>query len=223
MGSWKHSIWALTLLLGGCKDDNSSMALVEQPITTRPIVAVVPVLDRSRHELAWNISQELTGALRQRLAQHDTLYLLSEDQVYAMTRKASVGGETGRDPFGVETSWVKKGYPQNEFVAFFELVDHREVPLVAQGGDSEEFPAELNLSMRVRVFDLRGATPKIVLEEIVQQSHHIPKQFTRNQFNQVPWGDEMFEISPLGIAHEKLCQELASRVEDYILLNCKHV
>lgn len=216
MRAWKCSIGLGILLLAGCRhDNNSTTALIEKPATARPIVAVVPVMDRSRHELSWNVSLELTQALRSRLAQPGSLYLLSEDQVYALTRKSI----NGNDPFGVETAWVKKGYQQNEFVAFFELIDHREQSLAAE--ESEASPAELTLAMRVRVFDLRGETPKIVLEERVEQTHHIPKQFTRTQFNQVPWGDEMFEISPLGIAHQKLCQELASRVEDYILINCK--
>lgn len=216
MRAWKCSVGLVILLLAGCQRGNdSTTALIEKPVTARPIVAVVPVMDRSRHELSWNVSQELTQALRARLAQHNTLYLLSDDQVYALTRKSI----NGNDPFGVETAWVKKGYQQNEFVTFFELIDHREQSLTEEESDAS--PAELTLAMRVRVFDLRGQAPKIVLEERVEQTHHIPKQFTRNQFNQVPWGDEMFEISPLGIAHQKLCQELASRVEDYILLNCK--
>ena len=209
-----YSILSIGLFLGGCQHENNPTAfIIEKPVTARPIVAVVPVMDHSRHELTWNISHELTQGLRKRLAQHNSLYLLSEDQVYAMTRKSA----DGRDPFGTETAWVKKGYPQNEFVTFFELVEHKELPLEA----SEESPAELNINMRVRVFDLRGEAPKVVLEEVVQQSHHIPKQFTQTQPNQVVWGDEMFDISPLGIAHEKMCQEIATRVEDYILLNCK--
>ena len=40
-------------------------------------------------------------------------------------------------------------------------------------------------------------------------------------FSQVLWGDETFEISPLGLAHAKICQEISSRMEDYILLNCE--
>ncbi len=221
MRSWKCSVWACLLLFAGCKNDNSSTALIEKPVTTRPIVAVTAVTDRSRHELSWNVSQELTSAIRGRLAQHGSLYLLSEDQVYALTHKAQKI-DSSRDPFGMDTAWVKKGYPDNEFAAFFELIDHRELSLGGPTSAQEESPAELTLSMRVRVFDLRGQAPKIVLEEVVQQSHHIPKQFTLSQSNQVPWGDEMFEISPLGIAHQKLCQELASRVEDYILESCKH-
>jgi hypothetical protein len=213
------------LFLGGCIHDSSSALVIEKPVTTRPIVAVVPVIDKSRHDLSWNVSNELTAAIRQRLAQHDSLYLLSETQVYAMTRKSSAN----HDPFESETAWIKKGYPQNEFVSFFELITHRETPLASCEPDSEGSPAELNIAVRVRVFDLRGEVPKVVLEEVVEQSHHIPQQFTRGQLApapgqvpcQVPWGDEMFEISPLGIAHEHLCAELASRVEDYILLNCK--
>ncbi len=217
MRRWKYSVWACLLLLAGCKNDNCATAVLEKPVTTRPIVAVVPVMDRSRHELSWNISQELTAAIRGRLAQHGSLYLLSEDQVYAMTRKST----NGRDPFSMETAWIKKGYPDNEFAAFFELVDHHERSLASPETATAESPAELTVSMRVRVFDLRGEAPKIVLEEVVEQSHHIPTQFTRNQLDQVPWGDEMFDISPLGIAHQKLCQELAGRVEDYILQSCK--
>ncbi len=64
------------------------------------------------------------------------------------------------------------------------------------------------MSVRVRVIDVREKTPKVVLQEIVEQSHHVPRQFTKANFNQVPWGDEAFDISPLGIAHDQLCKEL---------------
>lgn len=208
----KHSILLSSLLLCACHDDqNSNTALVEKSAarTVRPIISVVSVNDTIHPNLAWDLSKELTLAIRHRLADHNSLYLLSDDQVRAP--------KEGQDPFGSETAWLKTRYSQNEFVTFFELIDHRETPIESR----EESPAELTLSMRVRVFDLRQETPKIVLEEVVAQSHHIPAQFTKNNPNQVKWGDETFEISPLGIAHEKLCQEVASRVEDYILLSCK--
>lgn len=223
MRSWKSFLLGAVVLLAGCGNDDSLVFLAEKPVTTRPIVAIVPVTDMARHHLTWNISDELTLAIRQRLTQHNQLYLLGSEQVYAMTRRSVK--DKNRDPFGIDISWMKKAYPQNEFVAFFELVEHREIPLALE---VKESPAELNMAVRVRVFDLRKEEPKVVLQEIVEQSHHIPQQFTQVEApeaeqisSQVPWGDETFEISPLGIAHEKLCQELASRVEDYILLNCQ--
>ena len=223
MRFWTASLLGAVVLLAGCRDGNETALLTEKPVTTRPIVAIVPVMDMARHHLTWNISDELTLAIRHRLTQHNHLYLLSADQVYAMTRRSVK--DKNRDPFGIDTSWVRKAYPQNEFVAFFELVEHKEIPLELE---VKESPAELSMAVRVRVFDLRAEEPKVVLQEIVEQSHHIPQQFTQGETpesvqvsSQVPWGDETFDISPLGIAHEKLCQEIAARVEDYILLNCQ--
>jgi hypothetical protein len=91
------------------------------------------------------------------------------------------------------------------------------VPIVAK--DVQESSAELIVSVRVLVVDVREKTPKVVLQEIVEQSNHVPKQFTKANFNQVPWGDEAFAVSPLGIAHDQLCKEIAARVEDYILIS----
>jgi len=218
MRFWNYSILACTLALAGCHDSDTKTAFViEKPATARPIVAVVPVMDQSHHDLKWNISDLLTLGIRQRLASHNMLYLIDKDQVYAMTQK----GLRDRDPFGEDIAWVRKAYPQNEFVAFFELSKHREIPLLKAEEPHEDCPAELTIALRVRVFDLRGDSPKVVLQEIIEQSHHIPQQFTKNQGAQVAWGSETFDISPLGLAHEKLCQEVASRVEDYIMLNCK--
>ena len=98
MSRWKYSIVCCVLLLAGCHRDQGSTALIEKPVSTRPIVAVVPVIDRSRHDLSWNVSHELTQAVRQQLTQHNHLYLMSEDQVYAMTRKQ----HPESDPFSTD-------------------------------------------------------------------------------------------------------------------------
>lgn len=204
----------LTCFLGGCKHDQNPTALMERPVQIRPIVSINSVIDHARHDLPWDVSQELTRAIRLRLTQQNSLYLLSEHQVSAMAQKLT----DKRDPFGdnSEMTWLKKVYPQNEFVAFLELIDHQETPLSA----AENSPAELTIAMKVHVFDLRQQQPRVVLQEIVRQSHHIPMQFTQGRDHQLPWENEMFEISPLGLAHEKLCQEVAVRIEDYILLSC---
>ncbi len=209
----------LTLILIGCnkKGEDSSTAFLEAKASNRPIVAIVPILDHSRSDLNWNVSQELTQAIRKRLVSRNQLYVIGEDTFASKASKAL----SSHDPFELETGWVRKSFTPNEFVVFMDLVEHDETPIPATDRPQEpqEAPAELTLSVRVRVFDVRVKTPKIVLEEIVQQSHHIPRQFTKTNFNQVPWGNETFDVSPLGIAHDMLCKEIASRVEDYILIS----
>jgi hypothetical protein len=200
---------AISLFLSGCtKDRDHSTALLEARASNRPIVSFVPVVDHSRSNLNWDVSRELSIAIRERLAQKNQLYMIGEEPVAALAQKAL----SAHDPFDGDISWVRRSFPENEFVVFMELMDHHEVPLTAK----EDSPAELELSVRVVVVDVRDKTPKVVLQEIVEQSHHIPRQFT--QANQVVWEDETFDVSPLGIAHGQLCKELATRVEDYILI-----
>jgi hypothetical protein len=208
----------LTLILIGCnKKSDDSTAFLEAKASNRPIVAIVPILDHSRSDLNWNVSQELSQSIRKRLVSRNQLYVMGEDAFVSKASKAL----TSHDPFDLDTAWVRKTFTPNEFVVFMELIEHNETPILATElpNEAQEAPAELALSVRVRVFDVRDKTPKLVLQEIVQQAHHIPRQFTKVNFNQVPWGDEAFDVSPLGIAHDMLCKELASRVEDYILIS----
>lgn len=202
----------ISLILGGCNKGgcSSCSATAETKISNRPIVSFVPLIDHSRNELNWNISQELTQTIRQRLVQKNQLYMTGEESLPEFSKKAI----SSHDPFDLDISWIRKAFPQNEFVVFTELLEHNETPL-----DLKDAPAELTMSVRVRVFDLRDKTPRVVLQEIVQQSHHVPRQFTKGNLNQVPWGDETFDVSPLGLAHDQLCKELASRIEDYILIS----
>lgn len=208
----------LTLILIGCnKRSDDSTAFLEAKASNRPIVAIVPILDHSRSDLNWNVSQELSQTIRKRLVSRNQLYLIGEDIFASKASKALAS----HDPFDLDTAWVRKTFTPNEFVVFMELIEHKETPILTTElpNEVQEAPAELALSVRVRVFDVREKTPKLVLQEIVQQSHHIPRQFTKANFNQVPWGNETFDVSPLGIAHDMLCKELASRVEDYILIS----
>lgn len=213
MSRWSFSLASLCLILAGCENSGSDQTtLLESPILNRPIVAVVPLIDHSRSDVNWNLASELSASIRHRLSQKNRLYLLNEESVAPMALRCL----KTHNPFDQEIEWTKKSFPQNEFVVFMELLEHREIPLYPTQ-EIGESPAELALTVRVRVFDLRQETPRVVLQEVVEQVHHLPKQFTKANFSQVPWGDETFETSPLGIAHDALCKELASRVEEYIL------
>jgi len=209
---WRSLCITTTLILTGCLHDPNTSPLLTSRSSVRPIVSVNPIITSAEHHISWDVSSELTHIIRDRLAAHNLLYVLAEEEVALMAHKAL----SRHDPFGADVSWLNKYYPQNEFVVFLDLFEHEETPL----STAEKSPVELLMGVRVHVFDLRGAEPKIVLQEVVEQSHHIPFQFTRSGEECVAWGDELFSISPLGLAHEKLCQEIASRVEDYILLHC---
>ncbi|HEY5259118.1 MAG TPA: CT253 family lipoprotein [Rhabdochlamydiaceae bacterium] len=201
---------SLLLLAVGCdKSDNSEQALYRESGRPKPDVAVVPFIDHSASKLSWNLSDELSSTLCHRLSQKDKLYVV-------------MIGKKERDlfnPFGTETGWIKDNYPDHEFVAFTEIVEHIEVPTRSERQVSAEAAsAELRMTVRLRVFDMRGEEPKVVLQELIHKNHFVPKQFNQYNFDQEPWGDASFPVSPLGIAHAELTKEIASRLEDYILI-----
>lgn len=208
-------VLGLALAAVGCHDEGSETALRQERVQTKPIVAIVPMIDRSNSDLTWNLSDELTNSMRERLFLRGHLYLISPEKINLVTKKFS----ESNDPFGPNTAWVKKAFPKNEFVVFMELVRHDEIPLSASS--PKDSAAQLTMTVRVRVFDIRGEQPKVVLQELVQNNEQIPRQFTKLNFEQVPYGSDMFDISPLGMAHAQLTKELASRIEDYILLTSR--
>jgi hypothetical protein len=211
----------LALIVGGCDDNdhNHSQAYYQSPNQSKPIVSVVPVIDNTKNEYTWNLSDEISSTIYTRLAQRDHISLNKVSQVRAKTKQIA----DGQNPFGPDISWMKKVFQGDQFVVFLELIEHEEVPQQDRKKPThpQNCSADLNMSMRVRVLDLRENEPRIVLQELVHDSHFIPRPFTEANFFQVNWGDECFSISPLGLAHASFTKEIALRIEDYILTALK--
>lgn len=210
---------SVVLLLAGCKEDQSKeQARFYENGHAKPVVAIVPLIDNSRHKLSWNVSDEITALVHYRLMQKDSLYLVDEEKVDLMLKRMK---ET-HHPFDLDLTWMKKIFNDDEFVVFLELIDHEEKAIAAKEAIPEDqLPAELTLQVRIRVIDLRGEQPKITLQEIIKDSHTIPSQFRSSHFTQVEWEKENYSISPIGIAHAHIAKEIATRLEDYILLSVK--
>lgn len=204
----------LALIVAGCRSntENDANTACKTHAELKPVVALIPVIDNTKNDsLAWSLSDEFTSSIFSCLAQGD-LYLESMGKVREMAKKCK------ENPFGTDISWIKRAYEKEQFVVFLELVQHEEV--LKQEKKFLELPktcsADLKLCMRIRVFDLRAEEPRVILQELVSDSHFIPRQFTRVNFQQASWGDEDFNFSPIGLAHFEFAKQIASRIEDYI-------
>lgn len=214
----KHFFYSIFLCLGaftcGCKTDQSSSS-VSQVLQEKPSVAVVPLIDNSEQSLGWNVSEEITYTLCSKLDQKNLLQLALPSQIRAQSKRM----KGKHNPFGEDIHWVKEVFAEEEFVVFLELIEHREVPKEGnRPAAPAALPAELKVSLRLRIIDNRGNAPQITLQEILQESHFIPRRFNQYNFDQCSWHDEEFSVSPVGIAHSQLIKELKDRIESYILL-----
>ncbi len=204
------------LLVSGCQK-NQDADVLSQKQSLKPSVAVIPLIDNSDHTLSWNLSDEITYTLCTKLYEKNTLNLTLPGKIKAQSKR--VKGQM--NPFSEDLQWVKKAFSEEEFVVFLEMIEHSEIPAETPSDkkvSKESLSANLHMSVRVRIVDLRHETPKITLQEIIQDSHFIPRQFTQYNFHQSPWNTEEFLLSPVGIAHAQLIKELKTRIEDYILL-----
>ena len=207
----------LALTATSCRDQNQeTSALHESGAPLKPVVTIVPVIDSTKNDLPWSLSDELTNAIDYRLATNNNVYLIEQSKTRAALKKV----KEAYSPFGMDTSWIKKAFNNEEFVVFLELIDHEEVFRQDKKNpvDPQHCSADLNMSMRVRVFDLRGEQPQVVLQELIHNTHFVPRQFTQVNFYQASWGEDTFSISPMGLAHTEFTKEIAKRIEDYILI-----
>lgn len=206
---------ALCCATAGCqKDSQNQQSAMHSVSKTKPLVALFPIIDNTHSEqYRWNLSDEFTSSIYSCLAQ-GPLYLESMPKVRELVKKC----KEAPNPFGANISWIKKIFNKEQFVVFLELVQHEEVLIRKfKEMDPKSCDADLKLCMRVRVFDLRAEEPRIILQELIDDSHFIPRNFTRINFQHVPWGDDNFNFSPLGLAHWEFVKEISTRIEDYII------
>ncbi|MBY0529504.1 MAG: hypothetical protein K2P51_04865 [Rhabdochlamydiaceae bacterium] len=206
------------LSLTGCNNSSTDDTTAFQTSASqlKPAVCIVPVIDSTKSQLDWNLSDELSSAIFDQLTYSNAFSLTNPSKARSITKKLS----DQHNPFGTETKWVKQAFSGEDFVVFLELTEHEEVLRQERRklSDPENCSADLNISMRIRVFDLRGEEPKVVLQELLHDSHFVPRPFTTVNFYQPSWEEENFSISPMGLAHNQFTKEIASRLKDYILL-----
>jgi hypothetical protein len=203
------------LLLCGCQKQTDDATALSQSRFEKPSIAIAPVIDSSESGVCWDLSDEFTYSVSSRLAQRAKISVVDPQRTKMQIKKLKLS----HNPFGSDLAWMKQTFAGEDFVAFMELIEHREaLDEEKEQKNPEASAAHLNLAMRLRIVDVKSNEPKVILQEIIQDSHFIPRQFTSYNFSQSPWNSEDFAISPVGIAHSLLVKELSARIEDYLSL-----
>jgi hypothetical protein len=201
----------LTLLSACCCKSGEEVSRYHEDGRAKPIVAIASLIDTTSFDVPWSLSEELTSMIVSQISQKGTIFVNSkEDYAFA------------ENPFGPDLSWVKREFHNQEFAVFLELVEHETAPALKDKkiakNNTQDVSNNLNMAVRIRVLDLRGASPKIVLQEIVRDSYYIPKTLLPTDYSQVVWGTDDYRSSPMGIAHTQITREIVERVSDYVML-----
>ncbi|MDN3504262.1 MAG: hypothetical protein P0S95_01645 [Rhabdochlamydiaceae bacterium] len=179
----------------------------------KPRVALFDMLDNSEASLPWNLADEFSNDISTQITKIDKLFLVKQDEIawqYPLQLEKLI-------PFR-DHSWLQENHPNVEYIAFIELIEHDIVPRNPDQNLRSKTSFNLNISARLKVIDVRDDIPKVILQEIITQSHYIPWQFSSINYNKTRPGKTIYNMTPIGLAHGKLTQSISKRIEDYILL-----
>lgn len=189
------------------RNNNDQVSRFHEDGRIKPSVAIASMLDTTSFDASWSLSEELTQGVMDLIAKSGKIFVHSQEE-----------SPFTENPFGSDLSWMKREFDSEEFVVFLELVEHEFTPVKTKGVTLQEASSNLNMAVRMRVIDLRSATPKIVLQEMVRDSYFVPKTLIPTDYSVDSWGTEGFRKTPMGIAHAQLMKDIANRVNDYIVL-----
>ncbi len=203
---------ATALLCVGCSKTCCDTGLYEKTGQMKPIVVVLPVLDRTGGvELPWSLASEMTDEIRKRVFDSSRLYLLREGGTSEMAMTLSCP-----NPYDIPAAALRD-LGASEFLVVAEVVDQQQNSYGLQTQKAEETGAVLSVKMRVRVIDRRSPEPKVVLQELLELDHVVARPYLNADYKKTQWGSEQFHNTPMGIAHSKIVRELVSHVEGYIV------
>ena len=183
----------------------------------KPRVAFIPVLDTSNSDSPWSLSEKLTEDIETRLYKSGKLFLSGDYHMLGKDRSHLLE----LNPFSDEIDWVREMDSQAEFIVFIELSEHN---LVANSPGKKLFNLQLprsyslDISIRVKVIDLREKDPNVILQEILHKSFYIPWKFSSIDYKQSGWSRAAFNLSPIGLAHSQIVRKITNHIQDYILL-----
>lgn len=165
----------------------------------KPKVIFVPVVDRTKNNLSWNLGQEFTNTFEEKI--------IRSGQLYSFSDSPSIGKqirEWGRPALENPLS-IKKISPDVEFVVWTEIVDH-----VVKNNRT------VVTALYIEVIDLRGVFPKTILKETLKRGEKALIKVPQTSYDEE--GSLFYPVTLLGWAHDKLIDEAYTHIEDYILL-----
>lgn len=147
-------------------------------------VAILPMVDRIGVDLPWDISQELTEGIREKV--------LSTEQMNVIQNPDEVNDILNN----------LDAFSSYDHVVCLELINYEEV--------SKGKISELNMDVKVRVIDV--AAGKVVREEMIHSSHLLPHGNGLIDYSDVNYGSSDYLNTPKSVAHHRLLRDVVERV-----------
>lgn len=174
--------------------------------TVKPVVALLPAIDASQANVSYSISKDLNRFIRSEITGNGDLYLVPPDQISKGTDRMKT------IDFFCDDALFAQNFCQSDFIVLTELISYEFIPngpsSVVERCLSREM---LNMSLRIKIIDVRYRTPRIALQEVISCSYMVPCNQTTAQFDDC--NEQGYLISAIEKAHKKLSLKAVDRIE----------
>lgn len=204
------------LSLVGCENRvDQSQELRHDDGRAKPKVAILNIIDHSNSCLPWDLSQELTTEITDKLKNQASIFIVSQDE---LTWEKEPDFEKIH-PFKND-NFIKTYRPNAEFIVCIEMINHLLLPSKQKQNMAHPNAQTQNLVIkaRVKVFDVRKDEPKLILSEIVTESQIVPWQLSTIDYKKNHFKTNQYKITPIGLSHKRLIHTITNHIQDYVLL-----
>lgn len=213
----KKALYTLCLFCVGCAHFTQTVSFADYPFydngRAKPKVAVVPIFDHSSKDISMEVDKLFSQTIQEKLFQSGALLFTTD---FSMLTKQRLNA-FGINPFTENIDWIKEIATDTEFIVFTELVSHR---LQKNPSSTYMFHAyTLDIAFRVKVFDVRGSKPKVILQEVWDKTIDLPWHHASLHTDTEGLNNSGFSLSSLSRTHTQIVNQVCLQIEDYILLS----
>lgn len=216
------SLLATLALCGGCVQPKYPSYVMESwCFKSKPVMALVPMLNSSNDCLPWDVSSELTDRVLEHLICVDDILLAPlsscSDAVACLPQNVC---------YTPDLSYFTSFSP-SAFVVVTELLEHEIHPYTPELASTCQYKIRSHLcreilvmSVRLRVVDIRcPSAPRLVSQEVVESNHMIPREYACVDYSCIDPESNVYLKTFMCSAHAKFATSLSERIKNIILCN----
>lgn len=210
-------LFLAALCFSACSPKYSDFFPYHDDGTMKPNVCLLPIEDHSDSQMPYNLASRLNEKIRKQIMQDGRLFI---PQKLSIEKKLHEIKETYRDTNLVATSDLQPFllFQPAHFVIVLDLIEHRLVPYqrgkikpIYLADIPQDQAAVLQMKMRLRVVDIRGGTPRVVRQELIESNHMVDMLAYEEACKSV--GKPTFGSTQLAIAYARLCDDIVAKIE----------
>lgn len=207
------SIFVLTVFTFGCGPRYIDYFPCHDDGVVKPVVALLPLIDDSELDNSFDLPNELTKSMRCEIRNSGELYLLPHNEV---EMHLSQMGKA--DIFGKKDALLSQHFCNADFVVLTELISHEIIPYEVNTNIIKSIldRKTLQISMRIKILDVRDSAPHIVLQEILTNQYPILRRDLEIDLNNLQIDSENYKYSSICRAHQQLVYTVVKRMEEVI-------